>query len=353
MLSRHLLADELERALLDGLRVVADFQVELPFIGTVALRPTIEVDSVEAAPGTSMCPGCIELTVEVSGLLRPMATGGADLPPVAWRGRARGPFALQTLLLASGDRELRAVAMTTTAADQGWSVGVELDGFEGLAPMVTKTVAQQLRRVIAADNRPQVVLTTLPKAVASQLRGLRPGAVRGAIVVDFAFVAVSAGHVDDNDNVVEDGFAMVVPEATLLAVANAAMLKVPPRDGWTAGLRAITINDGAFVLDLNVWQLDRTPKRHEVRATGRITIDDNNGLAVVVDQAEHRGGAQGFDPWNAVVRGEIVRRVEGALRQVGVTPTDLPDGRRLRLQRLVDHGDVVEVVGAVDSGPAR
>lgn len=353
VISRRLLAHELERALLDGLRVVADLELEVPFVGPIALRPTVEVDSVEATDGPAICSGCIALSVEVSGLLRPSAQNGASLPPLSWRGRVVGPFSLQTTTLPDGRRELRALAMTTKAADQGWSVDVQVDGFEGLAPTITKTVAQQLRRMVADPETPQLVLATLPKDVASQVRGLRPGAARGAVVVDLAFVAVGAGHVDDTAPVVEEGFAVVMPEATLLAVANAAMLKVPPRDGWTAALRGLAINEGAFVLDLDVWQLDRTPKRHEVRATGRLTVDENDGVAVVIDKAEHRGDGGGFDPWNAVVRGEIVRRVEGALRQVGVTPSDLPDGRRLRLQRLVDHGDVVEVVGAVDSAGAR
>jgi len=353
VISRRLLAQELERALLEGLRVVADLELELPFVGPVSLRPTVEVDSVEAATGPASCTGCIALSVEVSGLLRPSVQNGASLPPVSWRGRVVGPFSLQTITLPDGRRELRALALTTKAADQGWSVDVQVDGFEGLAPTITKTVAQQLRKMVADPETPQIVLATLPKDVASQVRGLRPGADRGAVVVDLAFVAVGAGHVTLDAPVVEDGFALVVPEATLLAVANAAILKVPPRDGWTAALRALAVDDGAFVLDLDVWQLDTAPKRHEVRATGRITVDDNNGIAVVVDKADHRGDVGGFDPWNAVVRGEIVRRVEGALRQVGVTPSDLPDGRRLRLQRLVDHGDVLEVVGAVDSAPPR
>ncbi len=352
VISRRLLADELERALLQGLRLVADFELELPFVGNVALRPTVEVDSVEAAPTleAAACDACIELTVEVSGLLRPTTVGGG-LPPLPWRGRARGPFALQTTTLADGSRELRASAMTTRAADRGWSVAVEVDGFEALAPTLNKMVAQQLQRLVTADDRPQIVLATLPKDVAGQLRGLRPGADRGAVVVDFAFVAVDVGYLAADAPVVEEGFALVVPEATILAVANAALLRVPPRDGWTAALRDLRVDDGAFVLNVEVWQLQQPPKRHDVSATGHITLDDDNGLAVVIDDAEHR--STGFDPFNAVVRGEIVRRVEGALQQVGVTPSDLPDGRRLRLRHLIDHGEVLEIVGQVDTAPVR
>ena len=311
VVSRRLLADELQRAVQSGLRLVKDIEIEIPFIGAVALRASIEVDSVDAeAVVDADCAGCILLTVNVSGLLRPMS-GAVSLPPLPWHGVARGPVALLTITRPDGRRELTARAMTTAAADQGWAVEVEVDGFSQFAPTLNALAAQQVRRLVAGDDAPEIVLAALPVEVSQRIRGLRPGADRGAVVVDLAFVALGVGHLDTAIPVVEEGFAIVVPEATVLAVANAAILQQPPRDGWTGALRAFSVDGGAFVIDIDIWELGREPRLYDVRATGTIVVGDN-GLQLAIEHAEHRTPAKGFDPVSGIVRAEIERRVEGA-----------------------------------------
>lgn len=341
VVSRALAARELQRVVDSGLRVLADIAVDVPFLGTMHLRPTARVQSVDAERGVD-CGGCLMLTIDVEGLL--LAT---DMPtaPIAWRGRLDGAVAVDLQRRDDGAFNIVAAPVRLPADDDGWRIEVEVDGLGGLAPLVTDIARRQLRRLVLEGDVPHLVLATLPAALAQHIRGVRADARAGALVIDLALVALHPGVVDDSASVVDEGFALIVPDDTLRGVANAVLLReterLPP--GWSVWSTALAVNDNHFVFAIEAWQ--HAPARPvALEARGRFLVDETSTFHVDVEAVQH-AETRGFNALDPVVRATLERETVRALEQATLAPMPMPDGRLLQLTRIVDRGAMIELQG--------
>jgi hypothetical protein len=220
---------------------------------------------------------------------------------------------------------------------------------------VSTSVTGFLQRLMESEARPDLLLASLPDEGPVRLRGLRPGAKDGAVFIDIAFVVIDAGVVPAGLAPPETGFALLVPEQTLLALARAETLRMAPEDGWVVDPTAIVVDDGAFALDLTVYKLAGDPVRRDVRVDGTIAISDTT-LSITPTKATQLSRSGGFDPFELIVRSALLQKVEESLRlAVPVATTAAVGGRtrRARLGGVRDLGEVLEVAGVVDPGPGR
>lgn len=360
VLSPALLADEVQGTLEDAARSVEALRFALPFLGEVALRPTVKVLSARADVEPA-CAGCVALTVEIAGVVSPVGAGGL-LPGLRYSGTARGVFALASVPVVDpqghGFTEVRAVAAagTDAAGHKGWSASITLEELPiELSQSVSSSVTDFVQRLMESEARPDILLASLPNDGAVRLRGLRPGAHDGAVIVDIAFVAIDAGVVPDGLPPVTSGFALQVPEQTLLALARAETLRMPPQDGYVVDPQRIVVDGEGFALDLAVIKLDRDPTRRDVRVDGTIAIDGAD-LHITPLHTEQTARLGGFDPLDFLVQAAVLERVESSLRlTVPVAQAAAVGGRtrQARLTSLTDLGDVLQIGGVTDTQPPR
>ena len=360
VLSPALLRDEVQHSLDDAARTVEALRFMLPFVGEVALRPSVTVRGVRAEPEPA-CVGCVALVVDLVGSVNPV-NGGGMLPGLHFSGSARGVFALKSVPVQAdhGDTvmEVRAIADAGTNVDgrRGWTASVTLDDLPiALSQSVSSSVTALVQRLMASEARPDLLLASLPGDGPVRLRGVRPGATDGAIIVDIAFVVIDAGVVHDDLPVVSSGFALQVPEQTLLALARAETLRMQPQDGYVVDPQRIVVDDTRFALEVAVIKLDREPIRRDVRVDGTIALDGTM-LHIVPEKAEQVGRRGGFDPFEFIVRGAILEKVESSLRlAVPMTQSTAAGARRrqTRLTSLTDLGDVIQIGGETDTTSER
>jgi len=356
VLSPAFLADEVQTTLADAARTVESLRFVLPFLGEVALRPTVTVRSARAELEPA-CVDCVAITVDIAGSVNPVGAGGV-LPGLRYTGTARGVFALAFVPVqdaqGGGFTEVRAVAAagTDAAGHKGWSATITLDELPiELSQSVSSSVTGFVQRLMESEARPDLLLASLPNDGSVRLRGLRPGARDGAVIVDVAFVAVDTGVVTDNLPPVTTGFALQLPEQTLLALARAETLRTPPQDGYVVDPLRIVVDGERFALDLAVIKLDREPTRRDVRVDGAIAIDGAT-LHITPKRTEQTARRGGFDPFEFIVEAAILERVESSLRlTVPVTQSAAVGGRtrQARLTSLTDLGDVLQIGGETDT----
>ena len=360
VLSPALLRDEVQHSLDGAARTVEALRFMLPFVGEVALRPSLTVRGVRAEPEPA-CVGCVALVVDLVGNVNPV-NGGGMLPGLHFSGSARGVFALKSVPVQTDNddtvMEVRAIADAGTNADgrRGWTATVTLDDLPtALSQSVSSSVTALVQRLMASEARPDLLLASLPGDGPVRLRGVRPGAKNGAIIVDIAFVVIDAGVVHDDLPVVSSGFALQVPEQTLLALARAETLRMQPQDGYVVDPQRIVVDDTRFALEVAVIKLDQEPIRRDVRVDGTIALDGTM-LHIVPAKAEQVGRRGGFDPFEFIVRGAILEKVESSLRlAVPMTQSTAAGARRrqTRLTSLTDLGDVIQIGGETDTTSER
>jgi hypothetical protein len=357
VLSPALMAIEVQRSLDDAARAVEAFRFALPLLGEIALRPSLAVRAVRAEPEPA-CAGCVALLVELDGQLSPVTASGL-LPGLRFSGTARGVFALSTVEVAdAGVVEVRAIGSdgTDAAGRPGWAAQLALvDLPPGLSAQVSQSVTDFLQRLMTSDARPDLLLASLPREGPVRLRGLRPSARDGAVVVDVAFVAVDAGVVDDHLPPVTDGFALQLPEQTLLALARAETLRLPPEDGWVVDPTRVVVDGERFSLDLAVYKLAGSVERRDVRVDGALQIDGTT-LSITPTATTQLTRSGGFDPFELIVRTALLKRVEESLRLAVPVAQAAPVGGHTRRARLVgvrDLGPILQVDGVVDAPAER
>ena len=357
VLSPRLMAVEVQQSLDDAARAVESFRFALPLLGEIALRPSLTVRAVRAEPEPS-CTGCVALIVDLEGVLAPVTASGL-LPGLRFSGAARGVFALTTLDVPDANVvEVRAIGAdgTDAAGRHGWSARLELvDLPPGVSSRVSQSVTDFLQRLMTGETRPDLLLASLPREGPVRLRGLRPSAQNGAVVVDVAFVAIDAGVVHSALPPVEEGFALQLPEQTLLALARAETLRMPPEDGWVVDPTRVVVDGDRFALDLAVYKLAGTVERRDVRVDGALQIDGTK-LAITPTSATQLGRSGGFDPFELIVRTALLQKVEESLRLTVPVAQAAPVGGHTRRARLVgvrDLGPILQVDGVVDAPAER
>jgi hypothetical protein len=303
----------------------------------------------------------VALTVEIAGVVSPVSAGGL-LPGLRYSGTARGVFALASVPVedpqGGGFTEVRAVAAAGTddAGHKGWSASITLDELPlELSQSVSSSVTSFVQRLMESEARPDILLASLPNDGAVRLRGLRPGARDGAVIVDIAFVAIDTGVVPDSLPTVSSGFALQLPEQTLLALARAETLRMPPQDGYIVDPQRIVVEGERFALDLAVIKLDREPTRRDVRVDGTIAIH-GAALDITPERTEQTARQGGFDPLDFIVQAAVLDRVERSLRLTVPVAQSTAVGGRTRLARLTsltDLGDVLQIGGVTDTQPPR
>ena len=353
ILTPALLALELQRHLDQSTRQVGSFRIPVPFLGEIGVVPTVVVDDVHATRSDA-CPGCVSLTVGLSGTLAPASTSGPStlaVPAVPFTAQARGTFEVladPVPKIDGGGLNLRAVAVnkgeSAESGESGWTASVELGGF--VADLSDELSAQAdafLKRLIEGEVRPELQLAHLPNDDAFlRLRGLQTRAEAGALVVDLAFMVLDAGVVADAETaaVAGDpaavGFLLAIPERTLLGLARAAAFRTPPDDGWLVEPTALALENGRFELRFTLWKMAAVPEARELRATGDVVLDAE-GLRLTPDHVEQTGGSDtGFNPMEFLVRSEVLRRTEQALNVVVPVAAQSQVGAGRRVVRLVD-----------------
>jgi hypothetical protein len=348
VVSRALAAQEVQRVVDDRLRVLADVAVDVPFLGTMHLRPTARVQSVDAEHGAD-CDGCLLLTIDVDGLLLPT---DAPVAPVNFRGRLHGAVAVALQRHDDGVVDVVATPMRLPVDDNGWQVDVEVDGLGGLAPMVSDIAQRRLRQLVLEGDAQHLVLATLPSTLAKQIRGLRADARVGAIVVDLALVALHPGVVADDAPIVDEGFSLLVPDDTLRGVANAALLQDTEHlpAGWSVWSTGLVIDGDRFIFALEAWH-DHDARAYALEAQGRFLLDDAGTFHVDVDAVRH-AEPRDFNALDPVVRAALEHETIRALEQASVAPMPLADGRVLLLTSIIDRGAMLELRGNVVTAAA-
>jgi hypothetical protein len=347
-LAPALVAREVQRTLDIAARTTEALRIELPILGALSLRPRATVTSL-VAEDEAGCAGCVALRVGLEGTLAPVLGDGL-LPAVAWRADARGVFSLESAREEEGgDFRVRAIAKPG-APEMGWRAEVVVEGAsEGSARAVSDIASRFLQRLIESEARPELLLATIPADAPVRVRALRTRASGGGIVVDLAFAALDAGALGGDEPVPADGFVLAVPDRTLLAIARAAALRTPVADDWVADPTAIGVEHGKFALDLRIWNVARAPRARDVRVEGRVRLEGDK-LELAPERATETKGADGFDPFDFIVRAEILRRTSEALRLVVPTAHAGDLGGRTVVVRLVgvrDEGDVLRLDGTV------
>jgi hypothetical protein len=338
VVSRALAAQEVQRAVDDQLRSLADIVIDVPFLGAMHLRPRARVQSVDAERG-SACGGCLMLTVDVDGLLLPT---DAPIAPIEWRGRIHAAVMVETNKREDGTLELHIVPTRLQRDDDGWRVELEVDGIGGLGPMITAGAQQQLRRLLLNDDSAHLVIAALPPNIAHQVRGVRADARAGAVVIDLALVALNPGMVSDDAPIVDDGAALLVPEDTLRGIANALLLQADHLPaGWSVWCTGLTVDGSAFTVALEAWQPD--PARpHRIEANGRFRVGDEGSFHVDIDHV-HQPATRDFNALDPLIRAALERETIRALQQATLPAFPLPDGRSVRLVDVVDRGALLDV----------
>ncbi len=357
VLSQALMRDEVQGAVDDAAVAVTALRFELPFLGAVAVRPKVRVGAV-VADVEPACDDCIALMVNLDGVLAPEAQG-AVLPGLRFEGSARGVFRLNLVDVDVGGAdngtvtELRAVAAdgTDAAGRKGWSAKINLmDLPPALSSSVSESASGFLQRLIESELRPDLLLASLPKAGPLRLRGVRPHSKDGAVVVDVAFVALDAGIASDLTPPAE-GFELQVPEATLLALVRAETLRMAPQDGHVIDALSLGVDGDRFAMELAVIKLATEPTRRDVRVEGTMQITDG-ALTITPERTAQVARTGGFDPFEIIVKSATLHNVEKALRLAIPVTQAAPVGGRTRVARVtsvVDAGDAIRIVGAVDA----
>jgi hypothetical protein len=356
VLSSSLMRGEVQQAVDDAAVAVTALRFEVPFFGSIAVKPQVRVTEVRAET-EGACADCIALLVSLDGVLAP-ETQGATLPGLRFEGTARGVFRLSLVEVGEqgvpgGYSELRAIAAdgTDAAGRKGWSAKVNLvDLPPALSTSVSDSASGFLQRLMESEVRPDLLLASLPGDGPLRLRGVRPHAKDGAVVVDVAFVALDAGIAEDLTPPAE-GFELQVPEATLLALIRAETLRMPPQDGHVIDAIGLSVDGERFVMELAVITVAKEPTRRDVRVEGTMRIADG-ALSLTPERTTQVKRSGGFDPFELIVRAAILNNVERALRLAIPVSQATPMGGRTRTARVlsvVDAGASIRVVGAVDA----
>ncbi len=357
VLSPALMGREVQQTLDDAAATIEALRFTVPIVGEVALRPQVKVTSVRAEPEPA-CAACVALFVELDGAVHPQ-TGGGLLPGVAFTGAARGVFSLDIVDNAKAKvMEVRAIAVSgpvgagaRAAGREGWSAKVDVKDLPpGLSQSISDSVSDFIQRLMEGEARPELLLASLPKDGPVKLRGARPGAYEGAVTVDLAFVALDAGVVSGALPQVTSGYALQLPEQTLLSLIRTETLRTPPQAGYAVDATGLRGDGERFELELAVFHLKGDVSRRDVKVQGTFSLDGDE-LKLTPEKAVQTAHSGGFDPFGFIVEVALLKRVEQALQVAVPVAQSAPVGGRTRTARLTglrDLGAVIQLDGVVE-----
>ncbi len=296
-IDRQRLAALAETAVDEGWRphatlVVPDAVLGRALTGVVAtlagdLEP-VEL-SVGLGLGLRVAPQVQAPTVEVSAsdacgsdaALSPTGVLLAD--DLGWR--AEASVELEVAVHRSGDE--RTVRLQR-APEREVAVRVALDAIaEPYGSAATSWLAPDL-------SSPLVALTP-------EVRDVR---VRGdaGLVVELALNVLESAPAERPDT--SEEWALQVPAETLLGLARAIALRVPPEEGFLVEPAEVQLFGGRFAVRLRVWKVGRRWTWREYLVQGDITLTPGQRVAFAPDDA----GETDQEGWGGSIIGPLVKR---------------------------------------------
>lgn len=305
-----LLKAQLDTALADATATAEESAAIETLLGQVRAVPRAHVDSVAFAP-TATCAACVEVTVQVAGIVDAIITSplGALRPKLPF---TAGATATLELALVTDDKG-RSVRLRA-APDGAWAVDATFETLPpGVSAALSDALAAHLERTVRAGLLPELPLMTLSQDEGLKLRGVRarpvPNGSGGHVVaVELAFVVLERGTTAQTPDPGE-GFVLAIPDGTLLGIARASALRTPPADGFTAEPIAFTIDEDAFALDLRVWKLAAKPVAHVYRVHGRVLIAEGE-VRIESERVELLQAPFDINPMALIERAAILHHLE-------------------------------------------
>lgn len=308
-----LLEGQLQAALDDAAAEVGRSPgIDTPF-GLLRVRPSARVADVKVAPSSS-CEACVELTVDVEGLLAGALAGplGAMEQEVPFTASATSTLELS---LVRGEESQR--ALLRPAEGGQWTASAEVSGLPPALNLALSDILRaQVERLVSAGLVPELPLVELPRDGPVRVRGMRARTVplsedEHGIAVELAFVTLERGEVTA-PVASEDGFVVVVPAASLHGLARAAALRMEPQDGHVAEPLSVVVEGDRFFVDVRVWKIAPEPVPRDFRAEGRIEVKDGV-ISAAADRVTALGDAPLLDPLELLVRAAIEQSLEDGL----------------------------------------
>ena len=143
-----------------------------------------------------------------------------------------------------------------------------------------------------------------------RMRGLRTR-YAGALDVDLGFSTLRTGVVKDQPDP-GTGFAVVLPADTLLGIAQAAMIRTGPIQGYAPEPTALHVDDGKFELWMKIWKVAPREKWREYVVRGAFGLE-NGVLSVQADDAVETGKEKWGSPLSPIIQAVVVDTLKKTL----------------------------------------
>ncbi len=286
-------------------------KLEVSFMAaTIRLFPRIHRtrSRIEA---TGACASCLVATIGVRGdtVLEISNPTGRMTRTLPWTGTLQAVYHLHTVQEVRGDVSI----VAAPAEEDQWEVDLKFEKLDpAYATPLLDPVRDHLRRLVSSGKRFSIQLARIEDDSMLALRALRVRPVPGGIALDQAFMVVDPDHVEEALPDPGDGWAAWVPAGTLLALVKAAVYQAPPPEDGRLEPVALSLEDGRFVLDLNIHPNRWPHKPILLRATGAIGINANNTLGLV--SLDARPVKERFaNPLKVLLRARIKDQIDNAL----------------------------------------
>jgi hypothetical protein len=325
-------------------RPIPEIAIRPPLGFEIRARPRLGAPRVGLA-ASPRGPWCIDVAMGWQGHLGLSLAGwSAD---VAWRSDVGATVAILGIPTPDG-----LLVSLEPVAREAWTVDVALEGVP--APydrIVSHAVERQLEIGVreAGPLSAAIPLALVPLHGPVRLRGLRAWAGED-LAIDLAFSTMSAGAVASVPDPGE-GFAVVLPAATLLGLAQAALIRQGPTRAYQPEPTVLHLDGGRFELWLRVWKQGRRPRWREYVLRGTIGFLPAGGLAFHaedVDEVARENWSTAIDP---LIRGLVLRALESAADVQVPARYVQPLGDKavsFELVRIAAQDDVLTIWGVVD-----
>ncbi len=214
------LSSSLQQAVNEGLS-----PREQSMFGTSIRMETTAQVSGATVRADDACETCVRIDAAVAGDLSFLLSNrtGSRETALEWNGRLSGVFAFELGDDVAGDTVLR----TRPVDAESWQADIQVQGIHPgwLAPF-RDTFEGELRRMVSRPDLPSVTLTRLPGLDDAGVRDFSLRTTADAVVIDFHFDLLTEPTMEVMP-VVSDGWALVLPQDTLLGLIEAKTLHEP------------------------------------------------------------------------------------------------------------------------------
>jgi hypothetical protein len=260
---------------------------ELSMFGmSLSMESTAQVSDATVRADDA-CETCVRIDAVVAGEVTFLLSGRLGSRETArdWDGSLSGVFTFELGDDVAGDTVLR----TRPVAAESWQAEIALQGVhEGWLTPFLNTFEGELRQMVSRPDLPSVTLTRLPGLDDAGVRAFALRTTPDAVVIDFHFDLLTEPNAYELP-VISGGWALVLPQDTLLGLIEARTLREPvdlERQALPAWTSMTLSGENQFEIGMDAVPTREKGRVRQLLLRGDVSLTDSGELALAASSGE-------------------------------------------------------------------